>query len=268
MQRKDQRHTLVPTCRVFFDEFLKADFFLQENGRSFLVTPTCARCKSLFGVGAVEEVETRGNVSRIKLNDLTASLAIYTKNRPIQLERTVKANADAKKTFIAFRGDVHVREREGAGKGKRAIILAEEVGAVEERVRNGWILNTAWRTMERINAVSSALSSPQKEATLFLDQDNLKQAQEHYALDNDRLDAFASTALNAVKRMWQHYHTTTREMILELIKQAGKSGMERGKLVSALKNRGLHTGWIEEVIEELIMEEQCYEQDVGGVLRC
>ena len=267
MQRKALKHApLVPTCRVFFDEFLKSDFFLEEDGVSILVTPTCARCKSLFGVGEVEEVETRGNVSRITLNDLTASLSIYTtKNKPLHVERSVEASAGGKKTFFAFLGDVHVRE--GAGRSKRAIILAEEVGTVEERVRNGWILNTAWRTMERANALRSTLSLPKEEEPVFLDQDSLKQAREHYALDSDKLDLFAGTAINAVKRMWQHYHTTTSEIIVEMVKNAGTSGMEREKLVSALKNKGLHTKWIEEVIDELIMDEHCYEQDTG-VLRC
>jgi len=257
--QKNLKHALVPTCRVFFEEFLKSDFFVQENGMTVLVTPMCARCDRLFGVGEVKEVETRGNITRIKLTDLTASLTIYT-NKTIHVEG-VKANTGEKKTYLAFLCNVHVRE----GAGKRNILLAEEVETVEERVRNGWILTTAWLTMERIELLRSAISSKnQEQENVF--SDNFKEAVEHYALDNDKLDAFASTAINAVKSMWKDYHTKTKETIVELVRKAEKSGIGREKLVRALKTKGLKEEWVEEVIDELIMEGQCYETD-SGVLK-
>ena len=258
--QKNLKHALVPTCRVFFDEFLKSDFIVQENGMPVLVTPTCARCDRLFGVGEVKEVETRGNIARIKLTDLTASLTIYT-NKAIHMEG-VKANAGEKKTCLAFLCNVHLRE----GVGKRNIILAEEVETVEARVRNGWILTTAWRTMERIELLRTTISSKNEQENVFSDKGILKEALEHYALDNDKLDAFASTVINAVKNMWQDYHTTTKETIVELVRKAEKSGVGREKLVQALKTKGLKEEWVEEVIDELIMEGQCYETD-SGVLK-
>jgi Na+-translocating ferredoxin:NAD+ oxidoreductase RnfC subunit len=102
---------------------------------------------------------------------------------------------------------------------------------------------------------------------VFSDQDSLKEALEHYAIDDGKLDALASTAMNAVKNVWQQYHKTTREMIVELVKKAGKSGMEREKIMSALKTKGLPEEWIEDMIDELIMEGRCYES-VSGVLKC
>lgn len=258
--QKNLKHALVPTSRVFFDEFLKSDFIVQENGMTVLVTPTCARCDRLFGVGEVKEVETRGNIARIKLTDPTASLTIHT-NKVVHVEG-VKANTGEKKTYLAFLCNVHVRE----GAGKRNIILAEEVGTVEARVRNGWILTTAWRTMERIELLRTTISSKNEQENVFPDKVILKEAVEHYALDNDKLDALASTVITAVKNMWLHYHTTTKETIVELVRKAEKSGIEREKLVQALKNKGLKEEWVEEVIEELVMEGQCYATD-SGVLK-
>ncbi|HUV79296.1 MAG TPA: hypothetical protein VMW40_00470 [Candidatus Bathyarchaeia archaeon] len=255
--QKNLKHALVPTCRVFFDEFLKSDFIVQENGMTVLVTPTCARCDRLFGVGEVKEVETRGNIARIKLTNLTASLTIYT-NKAIHVEG-VKANTEEKKTFLAFLCNVHVRE----GAGKRNILLAEEVETVEERVRNGWILTTAWRTMERIELLRSTISSKNEQENVFSGKGILKEAVEHYAIGDDKLDAFASTAINAVKSMWQDYHTSMKEMIVETIKKAEKSCIVREKLVRALNTKGLKEEWIEEVIDELILDGQCYETDSG-----
>jgi Glu-tRNA(Gln) amidotransferase subunit E-like FAD-binding protein len=88
---------------------------------------------------------------------------------------------------------------------------------------------------------------------------------EHYALDDEKLDALASTAINAVKSMWQQYHTTTREQIEELVKHAGKRGMEREKILGALKTKGLPEEWINDLIDELIIEGRCYES-ISGVL--
>jgi len=259
MQRK--KSTVVPTCRVFFEEFLQSDFYIQEDGMTFLVTPTCAKCYRLFGIGEVQEVEIRGNIARIKLDDLTATLTIYT-NKAIPVEGVKKANAGEKKTFLAFLGNVHIRE----GAGKRNIILAEEVGTVDEQVRDDWILNTAWRTMERIELLRSVISSKKKQEEVFSDKAIVKEALEHYALDNDKRDALASTAINAVTSLWQHYHTTTKEMILEIVKKAEKRGMEREKLVQALKNKGLDEALLEEVTDELIMDRRCYESDSGVLI--
>jgi RPA family protein len=264
MQRR--KLTVVPTRRVFFEEFLQSDFFMQEDGMTFLVTPTCAKCYRLFGIGEVQEVEIRGNIARIKINDSTATLNIYT-NKAIHVEGVKKAKAGEEKTFLAFLGNVRVRAGAGAGAGKRNILLAEEVGTVDERVRADWVLNTAWRTMERVELIRSTISSKKKQENVFSDKAILKEALEYYALDNDKLDALANMTINAVKSLWQRYHTTTKEMIIELVKKAEKvgRGMEREKLAQALKSRGLDEAWVEEVTDELIMEGRCYEAD-GGVL--
>ena len=258
MQRKDLTRALVPTCRVFFDEFLKSDFIVQDTGTTYLVTPTYARCERLFGVGEVEEVETRGNIARITIHDSTATLTIYT-NRSI-LGEDLTGNAGHKRTLIAFCGNVHVRE--SAGKRIKVVLLAEEVGTVEERVRNGWILNTAWRTMERIDALRINLSLlTNEEASSSLS--GFKEFQAHYALDTDKLDALASMATTAVTRVWLQYHTRAKELIVELLKKAGKNGVTREHLVSTLKKEGFKEEWVAEVIEELIVDERCYESETG-----
>jgi RPA family protein len=265
MHEKDFAYTLVPTCRVFFDEFLKSDFILKETGTPCLVTPTGAQCKKLFGVGEVVEIETRGNIARIKLNDLTATLSVYTNKTAPQLDQAITTDAAHKKTFIAFCGNVHVRA--GTGKSRRIILLADDVGTVEERVRNGWILTTAWRTMERIEVLRINLSVEKKQETELSEKALLEQVVEHYALDNDKLDAFARTAINAVTCMLEQYHSTTKEMIMEQVKKAEKSGMNRENLVRALKTKGLQASWIEDIIDELIIDGQFYVSE-SGTLKC
>ncbi len=260
MQEKKTKYALVPTSRVFFEELLKSDFFLEENGTTFLVTPTCARCNRLFGVGEVKEVEKRGNIVRIKINDLTATLNIYT-NKVIQLGTFMNVDAEEKRAFMAFIGNLHVRE--GAGKRKSVIMLAEEVEAVGESVRNSWIINTAWRTMERIEPLRLNVSLKMENKELSESAFAFKEALEHYAIDDDKLDALGSMAINAVKGMWQDYSKTTGEMILETLNNAEKRSMGRGKLMKELKKKGLKEEWVEEIIDEFIVEGRCYEPEVG-----
>jgi RPA family protein len=264
--RQEPEPALTATCRVFFDELLKSDFFIKENEETLLVTPTCARCNRLFGVGEVKEVEKRGNITRLKISDPTATLSIYT-DKVIGLEST---------KFLAFLGNLHVRaRREGAEiiKGKGILTLVEEAEPVEETVRNNWIINTARRTLERIEQLRSNLSFEGSPSIAFSNTEKkaspkkqwMKEAMEHYAVEGDKLDFWRNVAINAVKNVWLHYSKTTKGLVLELLEEAEKSSMERVKLTGELKKRGLMEEWVEEVIDELIAEGRCYEPEVEVV---
>jgi RPA family protein len=245
----------IPACRVFFEELLKSDLFVKENEETFLITPTCARCNRLFGVGEVKGVEKRGNITKIKINDLTATLNIYT-DKVLGLGK-----------FLAFVGNVH--ERGGAGK-KGVLILFEEAEPVDENVRDNWIISTARRTMERVELLrnlslnlSLEKKALQKKQEKAFSESTLKEALEHYAIDDDKLDFWGSMTINTVKGVWEHYSKTTKEIVLEALEEAGKSSVGRIKLVKELKKKGLMEEWVEEVIDELIVEGRCYEPEVG-----
>ncbi len=251
--------TPAPTCRVFFEELLKSDFFVKENEETFLVTPTCARCNRLFGVGEIKEVEKSGNITKIKIRDPTDTIDIYTDKALLDLEP---------KKHLAFVAYLRPRLRAhdaGKNKGKAVLTLVEEVGVVDEDVRNNWIISTARRTMERIELLRKAL--PEKHGKGFSESTwkQAKQAMEHYAIDDDKLNYWQGRAIDAVKDVWQRYGKTAKEMVLDMLEPGilGKSSVERIKLTEELKKRGLMEEWIEEVIDELIVEGRCYEPEVG-----
>ncbi len=254
----------APTCRVFFDELLKSDCFVEEHGGIHLITPTCARCNKLFGVGEIKEVEKRGNITKIKISDPTATFDIYTDKALLDLKP--KKNM----AFVAYlrpRLRAHAHAGKNKGKGKAVLTLVEEAGVVDENVRTNWIINTGRRTMERIELLRKNLSLekkplPKKQEKVF-SESTLKEALEHYAIDDDKLDFWENMAINAVKGVWQHYSKTTDEMVLEVLDESGKSSVERIKLTEELKKRGLMEEWVEEVIDELIVEGRCYEPEVG-----
>jgi len=256
--------TPVPTCRVFFEELLKSDFFVKENEETFLVTPTCARCSRLFGVGEIKEVEKRGNITKVKISDPTATFDIYTDKALLDLKP---------KKYLAFvaylRPHLRAHAHAGKNKGKAVLTLVEEAGVVDENVRTNWIINTGRRTMERIELLRKNLSLekkalPKKQEKVF-SESTLKQAMEHYAIDDDKLNYWQGRAIDAVNDVWLRHGKTAKEMVLDMLEPgvSGKSSVERIKLTEELKKRGLMEEWTEEVIDELIVEGRCYEPEVG-----
>jgi RPA family protein len=200
----------------------------------------------------VEEVEKRRNIARIKINDLTSALNIYT-NKQYRTTNTAE-----KRDFIAFSGILHARE--GAGNFS---VLAEEVEAVEENARNNWVLTTAKRTMERIEMLRNRSFDWQSPA---IAEENAKtgafmKAQEHYAICDDKLDELAKMAITAVNNVWQKHSKTTRAMILEILKNT--KCMEHDKLIKELMKKGLEEAWVEELIDELIEGGYCYVPEAG-----
>ena len=268
MQNQNQNQNLksapasvpAPTCRVFFDELLKSDFIVKEHGVTYLISPTCARCGRLFGVGEIKEVEKRGNITKIKISDPTDTLDIYTDKALLDLKPP---------KYLAFVAYLRPRLRAHAhaekNKGKAVLILVEEAGVVDENVRTNWILNTGRRTLERIEVLRKAL--PEKTGKEFSESTwkQAKQAMEHYAIDDDKLNYWQGRAIDAVKDVWLHHGKTAKEMVLDMLEQgvSGNSGVERIKLTEELKKRGLMEEWVEEVIDELIVEGRCYEPEVG-----
>ena len=258
MEERKRAHTQIHACRVFFAEFLHSDLFMEEEGVTSLITPTGARCERLYVVGAIESVETRGNVVRIRLNDTTASVPVFAppERYPAELD---KKRAEAER-YLAVVGTVNARTN--ADGRKRALILAEALGFVEERARAAWLLTTARRTIERIEQLRIFSNEP----SAFMNVSS-ESVREHYALDNVRLDALASTAINAVNGLLAHYRAQTQTLVVEQIKKAGKSGLDRSRLLEQLRNgQGLPETWLEEVLVGLMLEGQCYELE-SHVLR-
>jgi RPA family protein len=242
-------------CRVFFEELLESDLVVKDKGMTFIITSTGARCNSVFGVGEVKEVKKRGKISRITLDDLTGSIDIYTNKQVTSL------NDVGNKAFLAFIGSVHAREGP-----RKLIIIAEEIAGVEEKIRTNWILNTARRTMERIETLrinlslerSNLLGLEEKESSRGFD---LRAALEYYKIDDDKLDELVNMARKAITSMWRAYSKTAGEWIVEILKKV--KSIERGELVKELKKMGVEEALVEEIIDELVFEGRCYAPEAG-----
>ena len=223
----------VAACRVFFKELMSSDLVIDNT----VVTPTCARCSTLFGVGEVKELESRGRVTKLRIDDSTAVINLYT-----GIETKFKPES-----FLAFLGNLRIRHHE-----KGFLILGEEMAMVDSTVRDNWVLSTAIRTMRRIELLRSLMPMP---ATTWM-----RKALTHYGNSN-KLEECESTAIEAVQQLWLHYNRTTKDIALDLLNTLDKCTRER--LMAELEKRGLKGAWIEEVIDELIADGMCYEPEAG-----
>ncbi|MCD6203978.1 MAG: hypothetical protein J7I99_06475 [Methanophagales archaeon] len=219
-------------CRVFFKELMSSDFVIDNT----VVTPTCARCSTLFGVGEVKEVERRGRITKLRIDDSTAVINLYT-----DIEMTFKPES-----FVAFLGNIRIRHHESG-----FLILGREMAMVDSTVRDNWILSTAIRTMRRIELLRSM--TPVPAATTWM-----RKALTHYG---NKLEECESTAIKAVQQLWQYYNRTAKDVALDFLNTVDKCSRER--LIAELEKKGLEGAWIEEAIDELIADGMCYEPEAG-----
>ncbi|UZE91786.1 MAG: DNA-binding protein [Methanosarcinales archaeon] len=147
--------------RIFAGEFNRANLrHSQGTDRAphYIVTPTGAKCNRLFVVGVATEIDNIGteeNLWRARISDPTGVFTIYAGQ--YQPEATTFFSELQIPAFVAVTGKARIYEPEDGT--VYTSIRPEEANIVNADVRDRWILNTAERTMERVNAMKLALSS-------------------------------------------------------------------------------------------------------------
>lgn len=147
--------------RIFAEEFNRADLQHSEGddrAPHYIITPTGAKCNRLFVVGVATEVDNIGaeeDLWRVRASDPTGVFTIYAGQ--YQPEAAVFFSELQIPAFIAVTAKARIYAPED--RTVYTSIRPEEVNIVNADVRDRWILNTAERTMERVNAMKLALSS-------------------------------------------------------------------------------------------------------------
>ena len=149
-----------PAWRIFAYEFNKSTLQLKEedgNGPTYVISPTGAKINRLFVVGVLTEVENvRANEGlwRARVADPTGSFTVYSGKYQSQ-GAAFFSNAEAPQ-FVAVLGRARLYTRDDTS---HASIWSNEVNATTETVRNNWVLTTAERTLDRLDALKIALSA-------------------------------------------------------------------------------------------------------------
>ena len=148
---------LDPAWRIFAYEFNKSTVQLKEedgSGPTYVISPTAAKLNRLFVVGVLTEVENvRANEDlwRARVADPTGSFTVYAGKYQSE-GASFFANADVPQ-FVSVLGRARLYTREDTS---YASIWSNEISNTTETVRNNWVITTAERTLDRLEALKIA----------------------------------------------------------------------------------------------------------------
>jgi hypothetical protein len=197
--------------RIFAQEFNKSDYIYttgEDQAPHYLITPTGAKCNRLFAAGVITEAENIGyenDLWRARIADPTGVFTIYAGQ--YQPEAAIfLANVEIP-SFITVVGKARTYE---PGDGHiYTSIRPEEINTTDEYTRDEWILETAKKTLKRIDTTRLALASnlQSKELINYLQTHNIQKelaegislAITHYSELEQYLDELENTVYEAIK---------------------------------------------------------------------
>ncbi len=199
--------------RIFSQELRDSDLSFRENEDQYaplyLITPTGARCNRVLLVGTLTEKDNIGDdveYWRGRVADPTGSIFVYAGQ--YQPDAAQALSATEPPAFVAVVGKPSVYETED---GTRLIsIRAESVQRVDSETRDRWVLESAARTLERLEAFwaflgmggADAFSSSDellKKPQAPEDVADIGKAHLHYSTDLERYRLMVVKALESLK---------------------------------------------------------------------
>jgi len=196
--------------RVFAEELKSSNYSFRDGqdqnqyAPSYLLTPTGAKCNRVFMVGTLTEKDDIGGDTeywRGRVVDPTGSVLIYAGQYQPEAAQ-ILASMDAP-SFVAVVGKPNLYQTDD---GNIIISLrAESIQKVDEGTRNQWIMDTAKRTLERIEEMKKV-----KPAALSGD----------FATADSVSSIPAPSAAQDAERALSHYHTDIdnfRRMVLRAL---------------------------------------------------
>jgi len=230
--------------RIFADEFNRANLrHSQGTDRAphYIVTPTGAKCNRLFVVGVATEIDNIGTEEglwRARISDPTGVFTIYAGQ--YQPEATTFFSELQIPAFVAVTGKARIYEPEDGA--VYTSIRPEEANIVNADVRDRWILNTAERTMERVNAMKLALSSNLRGEELrdYLKGqisvelvDGVVMALDHYQITEAYLHQLVDMVGGAVKAVSKGVSQTPEYIIAKPTLPRAAGGKKEGEYIIA-----------------------------------
>jgi hypothetical protein len=197
--------------RIFAGELKSSNYSFRDGedqhqyAPSYLLTPTGAKCNRVFVVGTLTEKDDIGGDTeywRGRVVDPTGSILIYAGQYQPEAAQ-ILANMEAP-SYVAVVGKPNLYQTDD---GNIIISLrAESIQRVDENTRNQWIIDTARRTLERLEALKNSRPVPV--------------SNDFATADNVPASSSSSTPAQDTDRALQHYHTDIehfRQMVLRAL---------------------------------------------------
>ena len=265
--------------RVFASELRDSNYTFREDDSDYaplyLITPTGARCNRVLLVGTLTEKDNLGDdveYWRGRVADPTGSIFVYAGQ--YQPDAAQALSATEPPAFVAVVGKPSVYETED---GKRLIsVRAESVQKVDAETRDRWLLESAARTLDRIEAFKAFLEMGGADAFSSGDEllkkpsspaemADIGKAHLHYSPDLERYRQMVVRALFALKG-------EISEPRIEAAKpkaEKRKAGSGRAGPVweeeSSVGGPEEEIGDVEELEEHFTFEEEEGPEDVEGI---
>lgn len=248
--------------RLFAGEFCQATLSVPgEDDRSaaWVVTPSGAYCRQVFLAGVLTEVHENGDMVSARLADPTGGFDISCGGRSSPVAESVRK--------IALPSFVSLTGRAQAWKKGGTILLSvrpEHIQVIDRPTRDQWVLTTARATLQRLKIARLVLAGE------FSDE-RTASCLRHYNVTPARLDELAAMAEEAVMSVKPAGAPPVdlpdvRGLILDLLKaNPGPRGMAVQEIIDTLAGEGVFQDAVLAAIQELIVEDECYQPQKGNI---
>lgn len=268
--------------RIFASELRDSDLSFRENEDQYaplyLITPTGARCNRVLLVGTLTEKDNLGDdveYWRGRVADPTGSIFVYAGQ--YQPDAAQALSGTEPPAFVAVVGKPSVYETED---GTRLIsVRAESIQRVDADTRDRWVLESAARTLDRLEAFkaflemggSNAFSSGDellKKPPAPEDVADIGKAHLHYSPDLERYRQMVVKALFALKGEISEPRSEAADSKAERRKAgSGRSGTawDEEAFGGGPEEREEDTGDIEDLEGPFNFDEDEGSGEVGGI---
>jgi RPA family protein len=248
--------------RIFAGEFSQATLSVPgEDDRSaaWVITPSGACCRQVFLAGALTEVHGEGDMVYARLADPTGGFDLSCGGQSSPVAESIRKIPLP--SFVSLTGRAQIWK-----KGSTVILSVrpELVRPIDRAVRNQWILMTAYATLHRLETARLSLRGESPD-------ERVKAALRHYAMTPARLDELAAVAEAAVMSVKPADappadQPDARVLILDLLKaNPGPRGMAVQDIIDTLSGEGIFQDAVLTAIQELIVEDECYQPQKGNI---
>lgn len=248
--------------RLFAGEFCQATLSVPgEDDRSaaWVVTPSGAYCRQVFLAGALTEVHEDGDMVSARLADPTGGFDLSCGGRSTPVAESVRKIPHP--SFVSVAGRAQSWKKGGT---TYLSVRPEQVRVIDRTVRDQWVLITAKATLQRLKFARLVLLRE------FTDE-RIALALRHYGMTPARLDDLAAMAETAVMNVRPAGapaadQPDVRGLILDLLKaNPGPRGMAVQEIIDTLAGAGVFQDAVLAAIQELIVEDECYQPQKGNI---
>jgi len=249
-------------ARVFAGDYNSATLSVpgsEAHSPAWVVTPGGAWCQLLYLAGALTEVSGSGDVLHCRLADPTGAFDLV-----IGGHRSAIAEVFRKipvPSFVTVSGTAQCYQKNGI---TVVTVRPDHVQQVDRRCRDFWVLETAEKTITRLEALLCAIEGKS------VDERALATIR-HYAVTRERLREH----LTMVERAMQGVEAIvsgpvvlidTRELVMEMMRaETSPRGIAVQEIIDRAGARGITPDATLAAIESLIQDDECYQPQKGYV---